>query len=123
MKMYLVTTAFTGYEFIKAVKENGNFKNLDGEVIPKSHIQSLDVVTPDQAEFELTYRKYELHVDFHKHDNLVYGNPKTQAIYSLWRNAKGLPVSDPNYIRVSQELAERSTQQSEIYSTRKYKGD
>lgn len=121
MNTYLVYTNLNGFHPFKATKENGVFLDEDGKVI--EGINALSRVTPDQAEFELTYRKYELHVDFHKYDNLVYGNPKTQAIYSLWRHAKGLSVSDPNYIRVSQELAERSAQKPEIYSSSKYKGD
>lgn len=121
MNMYLVTTAFTGYEFIKAVKENGNFKNLDGEVIPKSHIQSLDVVTPDQAEFETEYRKFEMFVDFSKHESLVYRNSKTRSVYSLWRSAKGYSISDPEYLATSVQA--QPTQSPAIYLDRKYKGD
>ena len=121
MNMYLVTTPQDGHNHIKAMKVGDQFKTLDGEIISKSNIMALARVTPDQAEFETEYRKFEMFVDFSKHESLVYRNSKTRSVYSLWRSAKGYSISDPEYLATSVQA--QPTQSPAIYLDRKYKGD
>ncbi|MBF7696709.1 acetyl esterase [Acinetobacter rathckeae] len=121
MNMYLVTTPQDGCNHIKAMKVGDQFQTLSGEIISKSNIMALARVTPDQAEFETEYRKFEMFVDFSKHDSLVYKNSKTRSVYSLWRSAKGYSISDPEYLATSVQA--QPTQSPAIYLDRKYKGD
>lgn len=121
MNMYLVTTPQDGCHPVKAMKVGDQFQTLNGEVISRSNIKGLARVTPDQAEFETEYRKFEMFVDFSKHESLVYKNSKTRSVYSLWRSAKGYSISDPEYLATSVQA--QPTQSPAIYLDRKYKGD
>lgn len=110
------------HKHVPAYKEHGEFYTFDGYHVPKSEILGLDRVTPDQAEFELVYRKYKARVDLMKSDNLMYLSGDTTATYQIWRVAKGLTASDPNYLQINQP-ARSPYKEPEVYTSSRYKGD
>lgn len=106
---------------IDAIRIDGHYESLNGEVIEPISLVNFDLITRGQYEFELLYRQYTLKGDYSKHDSLKYTNTLTQAAYACWRSAKGLPISDPDYKSLGGVGI--SIPSSPIYSNTKYKGD
>ena len=84
------------------------FATFSGEEITGS-IYSLSQVTLEQGLFELAYRKVHPRPRLEKADSLMYLDMNTTASYQAWRIAKGLPIGDPDYISVWQEVPKSNT--------------
>lgn len=106
---------------VDAVRIDGHFESLNGEVIRPISLVNFDTITRDQYEFESLYRLYTTMGDYSKHDTLKYRDPRTIAAYSVYRVLKGLPVIDPDYKSLGQMNID--VQPIHIYSNAKYKGD
>lgn len=106
---------------IDAVRIDGHYESLNGEVIRPISLVNFDTITRDQYEFESLYRLYTTMGDYSKHDTLKYRDPRTIAAYSVYRVLKGLPVMDPDYKSLGK--VEAPVTASPIYSNAKYKGD
>lgn len=106
---------------IDAVRINGHYESLDGEVIEPISLVSFDAITRGQYEFECLYRQFTVHGDYSKHDSLKYRDSRTNAAYSVFRVSRGLSVMDPDYKSLGQ--IDAAVHPTSIYSNAKYKGD
>lgn len=93
--------------------------NKKVEVIRSQYLRSRDM-TQDQWLFELDLKSRTMKGDFSKQDNLMYADHFMRAIYSMWREAKGLPIDDAYYPMPKIVRDERDVQ---YYDSHKYKGD
>ena len=106
---------------IDAIRINGHYESLNGEVIEPISLVNFDAMTRGQYEFELLYRQFTLKGDYSKHDTLKYRDSRMVAAYSVWRIAEGLPVMDPDYKSLGK--VETPVAAFPVYSNAKYKGD
>lgn len=106
---------------IDAIRINGHYESLNGEVIEPISLVNFDLITRGQYEFELLYRQFTLKGDYSKHDTLKYRDSQMVAAYSVWRITKGLSVMDPDYKSLGK--VETPVAASPVYSNAKYKGD
>ena len=119
MTMYLAL--LEGGSQVDAVRIDGHFESLNGVVIEPISLVSFDAITRGQYEFESLYRQFTLKGDFSKYDSLIYQDSRMVAAYSVWRIARGLPVTDPDYKSLGKVAV--SIPASLIYSNAKHKGD
>lgn len=100
----------------KYVDSSGN------EVRPIS-AANLRFITKDELEFEAELSRFTMRANFAKHENLLYKDEFTRAVYNTWRAAKGLDLNDPGYRQV--DSVQHTPAQPEYYkSNRKhYAGD
>ncbi|ENU62534.1 hypothetical protein F980_01860 [Acinetobacter lwoffii NIPH 715] len=94
---------YTQYEYVDGI----------GERILPTHTLSFATITRDQIDFESQFGKLYFKPDFSKLDNLMYRNEMIRAVYSLWREAKGLPIGDPEY--KATEVLDTPTTQPQYY--------
>lgn len=106
---------------IDAIRINGHYESLNGEVIEPISLVNFDAITRGQYEFESLYRQFTLQGDYSKHDTLKYRDSRMVAAYAVWRIQGGLPVMDPDYKSVGK--SNETTPAFPIYSNAKYKGD
>lgn len=112
----------SGEEVFAWESETNVFHDILGnkvEAVKSYYVRQHDM-TKDQYIFEIDLKSRTLKGDYSKNDRLMYQDSMMKAIYSMWREAKGLPVDDCYY---PLPTVIQDTRQTQYYSDHKYKGD
>lgn len=112
----------SGEEIFAWESETNVFHDILGNkvsVVRSYYVKQHDM-TKDQYIFEIDLKSRTMKGDYSKQDNLMYADHFMRAIYSMWREAKGLPIDDAYYPMPKIVRDERDVQ---YYDSHKYKGD